>query len=272
MVRRLTQTSLLFLAALVLGPALLAAGDYPAPPPSDTYVLDEAGVISPADETRINELCREVEYITTAEMAVLVIGTTHGEPHWYYATEVGNEWGVGQARGDNGLVMLVAIDDRQVFTATGSGMEGILPDLVVDKIYRNILVPHFKKEQYGEGIYQALQMYAVEIERYYEVEFESTRGARKGREGWQKFWGTFSILLAPILIFAFFVVFILVIVFSKDRGSSGSSRSYWSSGSSSSSSVGSSSSSSSSSWSSSSSSGGGFSGGGFSGGGAGGGW
>ncbi len=244
----------------------LCAANLPPPPAQNYYVLDQADIIDASYEARINELCREVERKTTAEMAVLTIHSFEGESPWYYATELGNFWGVGQESEDNGLMMVVAVADREVFTAAGTGMEAILPDARLDQIYRSILVPDFRKERYGKGIYQALQMYAVEIERYYEVEFEGTRGAPRGKEGWQKFWKMFSILLIPILIFAFFIFIVVIALTSKGSGSSGSSsRSYWSSGSSSSSS--------SSSWSSgSSSSGGGFSGGSFSGGGAGGGW
>jgi uncharacterized protein len=249
------------LLALVL-PLGAGAVEFPEPPPSGYYVLDLAEAIDASYEARINELCREVQRKTTAEMALLTIISFEGQDPWYYATEVGNLWGVGQEDEDNGLVMVVAVADRKVFTAAGSGMEAILPDAALDQIYRNTLVPNFRKERYGKGVYEAFQLYAVEIERYYDLEFAGTRGAPKGREGWQKFKSLALIWAIPLLMIAFFVFIIIV---GKGSGSSSSTRSYWSSGSSSSSS------SSSSSFSLSSSSGG-FGGGGFSGGGGGGGW
>lgn len=54
----------------------LLAVTYPSPPPPDHYVLDQAEVLTDEEETRINDLCREVERLTTAEMAVLTIPTT----------------------------------------------------------------------------------------------------------------------------------------------------------------------------------------------------
>jgi uncharacterized protein len=247
------------LSLLLLLVVPLLALDIPSPPPPDTYIKDMAGAIDPAYETRINDLCREVERVSAAEMAVLVISTTEGQAHWLYATEVGNEWGVGQEAQDNGLLMLVAVDDRQVFTATGSGMEAVLPDAILDQIYRNVLVPNFRAEEYGKGIYEALQLYAKEIEKEYGVEFGGTQGAptvKKERPSspFSCLRGFFCIPL-PIII-----IFIIISLLSRARGKSRRSGGFWIGGGGFSSGGG------------GGFSGGGFGGGGFSGGGAGGGW
>lgn len=253
------------LSVLIVSVSVLVAADYPPPPPPGHYVLDLAEVIDASYETQINELCREVELKTTAEMALLTIGSFEGQEPWYYATELGNLWGAGQESEDNGLVMVVAVADREVFTAAGSGMEAVLPDASLDQIYRNILVPNFRKERYGRGIYEAFQLYALAIGKAYEVRFEGTKKAPQVREGWLGFKRFVCNTFIPLLVLAFIGFVIVWSIFSKgsSSSSSSSSRSYWSGGSSGSSS---------SSWSSSSSSGGGFGGGSFSGGGAGGGW
>jgi len=80
----------------------LLALDIPSPPPPDIYIKDMADAVDAGYETLINDLCREVERLTTAEMAVLTVSTTEGEAHWYYATKVGEEWGVGP--GERGKV------------------------------------------------------------------------------------------------------------------------------------------------------------------------
>jgi uncharacterized protein len=186
----------------------LFGASYPSPPPAGVYVLDLREVIEDSLEAAINDLCREVEQKTTAEMAVLTVSTTQGQEPWEYATEVGNLWGVGQETEDNGLLMLVAIDDREVFTAAGSGMEAILPDALLDQIYRNVLVPHFREEEYGQGIYAAFELYAVEIGRYYEVEFEGIRGApsiEQEKKSWDE-------VLCSVFLILFWVVFSLGII------------------------------------------------------------
>jgi uncharacterized protein len=253
----------IILAALV--PSLEGAA-YPSRPPPGVYVLDLRGVIDDSLEAAINNLCREVEQKTTAEMAVLTVSTTEGQEPWEYATEVGNRWGVGQEAEDNGLLMLVAVDDRKVFTAAGSGMEAILPDAAIDQIYRNVLVPHFREEKYGEGIYEAFELYAAQIGRYYEVEFEGTSRApsiEQEKSSWDE-------VLCSVIFILFWVVFalgivtviVLSVVGAVGRASGKKGRFWTTFGTG---------------FSGGSSSGGGFSGGsfgggGFSGGGAGGGW
>jgi len=237
----------------------LLALDIPSPPPPDIYIKDMADAVDAGYETLINDLCREVERLTTAEMAVLTVSTTEGEAHWYYATKVGEEWGVGQKGEDNGLLMLVAVDDRQVFTATGTGMEAILPDARLDQIYRSVLVPNFRNGEHGKGIYQALQLYAKEIGKEYQVEFEGTEGAPalSEQKGGRRLFS--SRCCFPLFFIVFFgVLNILGRVFKgKDSGRSGG---FWAGGGGFSSGGG------------GGFSGGGFGGGGFSGGGAGGGW
>ena len=103
------------------------------------------------------------------------------KPRWF-ATEIGNRWGVGQADTDNGLVMVVAVDDRQYFTAIGYGMELIILEETLDAIQKATLVPYFVKAEYGEGILKTLQALAVEIGEFYEdhtpQEIEDILGSR----------------------------------------------------------------------------------------------
>lgn len=249
----------LLILALVLP---LAAADYPAPPPPDNYIVDKAGVLSSSDLDRINALCREVERVTTAEMAVLVIRTTDNEDISMYATNVGNRWGVGQKSKDNGLVMVVAIDDRKVFTATGSGMEGYLTDARINQVYRGVIVPNFRNSDYGKGIYEALQLYSKDIEKEYGVTLEGAKDAPQISENTSSSkgggLGCFPICLFILFPGLFFLFGILRSIMKGGRGggfwtSGGSSGGGFSSGG-------------------GGFSGGGFGGGGFSGGGGGGGW
>jgi len=229
------------------------------------YVLDLREVIDDSTEILINDLCREVERKTTAEMAVLTVSSTGGEEPWLYAANVGEKWGVGQEGEDNGLIMVVAIDDREVFTATGTGMEAIIPDAVVDQIYRQVLAPRFRSEEYGEGILLALQLYAVRIGEYYEVEFGRTQGTPSFQESSAGVGETICVILFFIVWFGGFLGVVTLIILSivgaigKAKGKKGRFWSAFGSGSSSGSSGG-------------GFSGGSFGGGGFSGGGGGGGW
>ncbi|MBN2378591.1 TPM domain-containing protein [candidate division WOR-3 bacterium] len=242
-------------AFLSLTTSLLSA-EYPPPPDiyNYSYVQDQAEVIDDYHELLINDLCWEVDKMTTAQMAVLTVSTTGGQDISLYATEVANEWGVGQEEGDNGLLLVTAIQDRQYFTATGYGMEGIIPDAKAARIQRQELVPYFKSGNYGEGIFRTFQLYAKEIQASYDVEFEGTKNAPKlkknlnigGCIGW------FFPIIFAIIAFIFSII---------RRGGKGTGTGFWVGGGG-----------------FSSGGGGGFSGGGsfgggsFGGGGAGGGW
>ena len=69
---------------------------------------------------------------------------------------VGEQWKLGSSKTDNGVVIAVAVDDRRIHIATGYGLEGVLPDIVVGQIIRNQVTPAFKQGQFALGIQQAL--------------------------------------------------------------------------------------------------------------------
>lgn len=249
------KISLFFLLAITA-----SAQEYPSPPPPDNYIVDQTGKLNADEITSINNLCREVERTTTAEMAVLVVPSTGEQDISMYATELGNRWGVGQKDNDNGLIMVVAIDDRKVFTATGSGMEGYLTDARINQVYRGVLVPNFRNSEYGKGIYEALQLYAKDIEKEYGVTIENSKGAPEIKQdsGGTKCGGFGCFPLCLFFIFPL-LFFILSLLRGAGRGIKGGG--FWSSGGGFSSGGG-----------GGGFSGGGFGGGGFSGGGGGGGW
>jgi len=226
-------------------------------PPPDIYnykyVQDLAGIIDNINEVKINDLCWEVDKQTTVQMAVLTIDSTGGEDIGMLAVEVGEEWGVGREDIDNGLLLVVSLGDRKYFTATGYGMEPIITDAKAGQIQRQVLVPNFKQGNYGEGIFQTLQMYAAEIEEYYEVEFVGTEGAPKLKKS-SGF--SFGACLPFLLPFIFLILMTVLNAFIRKRGGG---TGFWSSGGGFSSGGG-------------GFSGGSFGGGSFGGGGAGGGW
>jgi uncharacterized protein len=69
-----------------------------------------------------------------------------------YAYEIGKQWGVGQAKKDNGILLLIAMTERKMRIEVGSGLEGAIPDIVSGQIIRNVLAPAFKRSAYYNGI------------------------------------------------------------------------------------------------------------------------
>jgi uncharacterized protein len=142
-------------------------------PEARGYVNDFADVMPVAWEGKTEQVCELLEKKTTAQMTVVSVqNLAPFETAQDYATALGNEWGVGQKDANNGIVIFAAIQDREMFLARGEGFSESL-DAVLDSIYRNVMVPWFQKEEYGEGFYQGARATAIEVGRVYGIDLTS---------------------------------------------------------------------------------------------------
>ena len=116
------------------------------------YVSDFARVISAQDKDLIASLAQGLEEKTTDQMAVVTINSTQPDTIEGYAVELFKRWGIGHKGKDNGILLLVAVQDHKVRIEIGYGLEGTLPDVISNKIIRDIMVPSFKSGQYSTGI------------------------------------------------------------------------------------------------------------------------
>jgi uncharacterized membrane protein YgcG len=125
-------------------------------PTHDGFVTDLGNVLNTQEEQDLETFIQQTEDSTTAEIAVLTIPSTDGMDISQYATEVGQGWGVGKADRDNGIMIVIAVEDRAFFIATGYGVEGILPDIRVKQIGEANFPVYFRKGDYFSGIKTAL--------------------------------------------------------------------------------------------------------------------
>ena len=132
----------------------LAGVNLPASPPR--YVVDMAGVIEDAVESKLNGYLQELEQKTTAQMIVLTLPSLEGAEIRDFALNLAHDkWKLGQAGKDNGILLLVAVNDRKYTIEVGYGLEGVIPDSLAGEIGRRYLVPYFKQNDYSNGIYAA---------------------------------------------------------------------------------------------------------------------
>jgi len=154
---RLKYKLIFFLLSLVL--SLLAvslgyANNVPERP--DNPVVDLAGIIDAAVETKLNQYLRELEQKTTAQMAILTVKSLEGQSIEDFSITVAHDkWKLGQKGKDNGVLLVVALQDRKYRFEIGYGLEGVLPDSLVGSIGRDNLAPYFKNGDYANGIYAA---------------------------------------------------------------------------------------------------------------------
>ena len=146
---------LVFLLAAFLNP-LAASGQAEQlnlPTRPHAYVMDLAGVVSPAEEQKLNAYLSELETKTGAQMVVLVLPSLEGRSIEEFSIEMAHDrWGLGQKGKDNGLLITVAVADRKYRIEVGYGLEGILPDSLVGSMGRDYLVPFFRQGDYAGGI------------------------------------------------------------------------------------------------------------------------
>src|SRR3989338_10920323 len=122
-----------------------------AKPVLNDQVIDEANVLGPETEAELRSLFQEVERNTTAQMAVVTVQNLEGETIEEYALSLAHNK-LGTKEQDNGLLLLISLEDREYRIEVGYGLEGALNDAKVGRIAREHLVPYFQAEDYDQGV------------------------------------------------------------------------------------------------------------------------
>lgn len=151
-----TKRILIPALAVVLVMAALAARTASAEnfPKPVGYVNDFAGVMDDQSRAKIEELLGAVENTTTAQVAVVTTKTF--APYASieeYAVKLFAAWGIGAKGKDNGVLIVVAVDDRRMKIEVGYGLEGAIPDAAAGEIVTDKITPYFKQGNFGEGLY-----------------------------------------------------------------------------------------------------------------------
>ncbi len=141
--------SLLVFCALILTTQTLAALEAPA---LRTRVTDPAGVLSSSDRGRLEQKLAAYEQSTGNQFVVLIVSSLEGESIEDYSMKVAEANKIGQKGTDNGLLLLIAIQDRKLRFEVGYGLEGVLTDALTSVIIREVIAPQFKRGNYAQGI------------------------------------------------------------------------------------------------------------------------
>lgn len=120
------------------------------------YVNDFAGMFAPGEVADLETKLAAYAQSSGNEIAVVTVPSLGGVPIEDYAEKLFQEWGIGKAKEDNGVLLLIARDDRAVRIEVGYGLEPELTDLESKAIIENIIVPEFRDGRYGEGVKRAV--------------------------------------------------------------------------------------------------------------------
>jgi uncharacterized protein len=265
--------------ALLLAPNFVHAQDYNFPKLTGR-VVDEANILDAATRANFDTRLADLEAKTSSQFVVVTLNSLRGRTIEEYGYQLGRYWGIGQKGSNNGVLLIVAPNERKVRIEVGYGLEGTFPDAISSIIVQNSILPRFRANDYPGGIKRGVDD-IIKVMSGDRTEFK--RPAAEKNNVRSAFGAFFSILFAflfstPGLIFLlFFMHFFFKVAVKLGEGLGlipprpKRKKSNWSwidsTGSYSGSSSG-------SGWSSSGSSGGGFSGGGgsFGGGGSSGSW
>ncbi len=119
------------------------------------FILDEPGLLNPEEENALEQKMRGYADSTSTQFAIVLVNSTNGRDPYDYAIDIGKVWGVGQKSKNNGVVILIAMQDRKLRIVTGRGIEDVLPDAVCKRIINRILKPTFKAGVYYQGLDEA---------------------------------------------------------------------------------------------------------------------
>ncbi len=141
-------------AALILLMAVLplSAFAYVSPGDPTGFVSDFAKVVPEAERMELEMRLRAFSASTTNEIALVTIPSLQGDYIENYAVKLFDEWGIGSKKNNNGVLVVLAIEDRALRIEVGYGLEGALPDSVADRIIQNEMVPALRNGDYAEAL------------------------------------------------------------------------------------------------------------------------
>lgn len=126
--------------------------DKPNPP---RLVNDFAGMLKESERTALENKLVAYDDSTSTQIVIVTVNNLGGDEVAHFAYTLGDKWGVGRKHKDNGLVILVSKETRDINISPGKGLEGAIPDAYCRRIIDNILVPAFREGQYYNGLNEA---------------------------------------------------------------------------------------------------------------------
>ncbi|WP_028987148.1 TPM domain-containing protein [Thermicanus aegyptius] len=227
--KRVVQLLLLPLLLQLLIP--LAAYASPIPKPiGDIYVQDFAHLLSAGERESLIRLGKELEDRTKAQVAVLTVSSLEGMSIEDYALQAFRSYQLGDKALNNGVLLVIATEDRKVRIEVGYGLEGALPDGKVGRILDEVTLPALKENLPGQAIVKTYQVLVREVANEYGVKIQVPEGLPSVTEGkndgkMNPVWSTLLVLFLIMIDFIFFggrITYSILAVLSMYRGGRGS--------------------------------------------------
>jgi uncharacterized protein len=185
---------------LIILPLCTMAQDFPER--SERFVNDYAGVLNEQELADLEALVIAYDHETSVQIAMAIMTTLDGYPVKEYADQLGEKWGVGQGETDNGIVLVVSMEERKMSIATGYGVEAVLPDALCKRIIQNEITPEFKESRYFSGLKAGADAMILATKE----EYQDQGGGAQNNEGGAKSNKEGSIL--PFILISLILIFV----------------------------------------------------------------
>jgi uncharacterized protein len=195
---------IILFVGLVLSTLCVSAQELP--PKSTTLVTDYTNTLTAEQKQHLEDKLVAFNDSSSTQIAVVMIHSIGNYDVNEYAQKLGRAWGIGQKDKNNGIIVLVALDDHKLSIQTGYGVEGALPDIITQQIRVNDMNPRFKQGDYFGG----LDAGTDDIIKYTKGEYKADKKASNKGDGG----GT------PVGFIVIIVIVILIAVF-RNRGGGG---------------------------------------------------
>nr|WP_140964525.1 TPM domain-containing protein [Flavobacterium jejuense] len=199
---------LLVIALFLLHTLGFAQFDIPKKPSFQTSIYDYADVLNEREESQLENKLVQFSDSTSTQIVIVTIDDLKGESIGILAPKWAQEWGIGQAKEDNGVIVLLSKNDREIWISPGYGLENKLTAGITGELVRNVIIPEFKAGSYYKGLDKGTTA-------IFEIIKGTYKGTRKGKNSGSGF---------PILIF--FIIFIIIMIIiskGKNNGRNGGS-------------------------------------------------
>lgn len=133
-------------------------------------VHDEAKVLSASIVDQLELQLKQYEDSTSNQIAILIISSLDGDLLEDYSLRVAEKWQLGSKKNDNGVLLLIAVDDHKMRIEVGQGLEGVLTDAHCNRIIRNEMAPNFRRGDYDAGVKSAINSMIKAIGGEYSAE------------------------------------------------------------------------------------------------------
>ena len=129
-------------------------------------VNDFVGVLTQAQVDGLENKLKTIDSKGLLQIGVVIVPTTNGMPIFDYALTIARKWGLGSQKNSNGVFVLLAVNDQQMYILTGSDVEDVLTNERVSKIIENDITPYFRQDKYADGLSSGVDALVRDFEGY----------------------------------------------------------------------------------------------------------